>query len=102
MNTKDFMIASRLDLKTAEWFRNRMKDTKKSSAELVREIIVERIELETDPWGFLAKVWKRPTIINPTNAEEVPLDDDGKINMGRNVVTLIPDFQKINQEGEKA
>lgn len=68
-------VECRLPPKSAEWFTQRLADTKKTKSELLQEIVADRIELEANPFGFLAKKKAQ----QPTK----------KIN-GYN--TLIPDF----------
>lgn len=80
-------VQARLAEKEAVWFTQRLSDTKKTPSELIVELVKDRIELEENPFKFLAKKkMERPT---------------KKVN---GFSTLIPDFSQaqiqVTKEGE--
>lgn len=85
MTNKAYLIAVRLEPKEENWFKERMQHTKKTSSDLLREIIKDRIEFEGDPFGFMAR---------KKNEGPRKKTADGYI-------TFIPDFPAEPQGGQK-
>lgn len=77
-----YKVEARLELKAAEWFQQRLRDTKKTKSELLQELISDRIALEANPFGWIA------------NQKNKPLK---KTTEG--YFTLIPDFPTEPQGG---
>lgn len=51
-------VSARLDANLAEWWQKRKTERNFTDSKLLRELVIDRIAFETNPWGELGRFVK--------------------------------------------
>lgn len=86
MSRGSLKVQARLPEKQAFWFAQRMTDTKKSQSELLSELILDRMDLEANPWKWIGEKFAN------TQTQNTP----------EGYHTLIPIFPKETEGANKS